>query len=101
MESEFERIVESERKILATNPELRLFFGTTFFVVPGLAAFLGWLVDDFDFRVAVGVGLCWISAAFIIIYYHHNKQARLNVELVNAIKEIRERLDEGAKEEDV
>jgi hypothetical protein len=94
MEREFERILKREKKIRAANTE--------FFCILGVAMCLLAIVP-ICLRLAgfptAGPGaseLCFISAAFGFIAYYHTKQSKVNVEIVKAIKEIRERLDQEA-----
>ncbi len=90
MESEFERILKSEKTVSAASTRVLLFVGLFGGVTMGL---LG-CVAEFAASVSGRGNLCLILAAFIFIGYHQIKQSKVNVELVKAIKEIRERLDQ-------
>ena len=97
MESEFERILKSEKKVQATAPPgVLLFLGAGLFFL-GLVPV--WL------RIAgssvTGAELAWVLAAFSFIAHYRSKQSRVNVELAEAIRDMRELLDQRAKEEDV
>ena len=107
MESELERIFKSEKKIRAASPAVLLFVGVTMFLFGLVTGFLGLVafslgfVADLDPGSFVGVNLCLILATLIFVAYYQTKQSKVNLELVKAIREIRERLDQGTKEERV
>ena len=61
----------------------------------GLFAFSLGLVAGLDPGSFVGVNLCLILATLIFIAYYQTRQSKVNLELVKAIQEIRERLDKG------
>lgn len=90
MESEFERILKSEKKVSAASTRVLLFVG----LFGGVTMWILGSVVEFAASVSGRGNLCLILAAFIFIGYYQIKQSKVNVELVKAIKEIRERLDQ-------
>ena len=91
MESEFERLLKSERKVSPATTGVLLFVGVAMF-------FLGWVVEFNQADWRRGYSLL-ILAAYCFIGYYRLRQSRVNMEFARAIKQIRERLDQGAKEE--
>ena len=99
MESEFERILKREKKVSAATTGVLLFIGVAMLI-------FGWYLE-----VALSFGntgyksqsppIFLILAAYCFIGYYRLRQSRVNVELTKAIRDIRERLDQGAKEENV
>ena len=93
MEKELERIVKSEKSFLGASPRVILFVGVVMFLL-GVVVFLHDVVASWSGAPFRSDMWC-ILAGFLFIGYYEAKQARVNVELVKAIKEIRERLDQG------
>ena len=96
MENELQRILKNEKKVEATAPP-----GVLLVLAVGL--FLLGLVP-MCLRIAgssvTGTELAWVLAAFSFIAYYRAKQSRVNLVLLNAITDIRERLDQEAGKED-
>ena len=96
MESEFERILETERLVRDASPGVFLIVGAALFIlglVPMCLRVAGLSASGGEF--------CLVIAAFCIIAYYRSKQSKVNLALVKAVEDIRERLDRGAGKEDV
>jgi uncharacterized membrane protein len=92
MESEFERILRREQNVSAVTTGVLLIVGVTMLL-------LGWFVE-FAASVSGGGNVLLILAAFGFIGYYRLRQSKVNVELAKAIRDMRERLDQGVREED-
>ena len=96
MESEFERILRNQQPVRDASPGV--------FLIVAVPMFLLGLVP-MCLRVAglsaSGGEFCLVITAFCLIAYYRAKQSKVNLALVKAIEEIRERLDQGAGKENV
>ena len=91
MESELQRILKNEKEVQTMAPPRVL-------LVLAVGLFLLGLVP-MCLRIAgssvTGTELAWALVAFSFIAYYRAKQSRVNLELLKAIREIREQLDHG------
>ena len=96
MESEFERILKNRQQVRDASPGVFLIVAVPMFrlgLVPMCLRVAGVSASGGEF--------CLVITAFCLIAYYRARQSKMNLALVKAITEIRERLDQGAKEEDV